>query len=87
MREKEDEPGSKSEVQSALQLQIQDTVLVQVMGEFIYLKKKKKKSSTHTSVHYVYTCRNIQTRMFTRAVASLQRLRENIRFFLTRVRP
>lgn len=32
MREKEDEPGSKSEVQSALQLQIQDTVLVQVMG-------------------------------------------------------
>lgn len=66
MREKEDEPGSKGEVQSALQLQIQDTVASRNDREFIY-----KMLSLHTSAQ-LYTHAETYRHTFTRAVATLQ---------------
>lgn len=67
MREKEDEPGSESEVQSALQLHIQDAVLVEVMEN----SSTTRRPSSHTSAQ-LYTHAETYRHTFTRAVATLQ---------------
>ena len=56
MGEKEDKPGSKSEVQSALQLYIQDTVLARRDdGDLIYKPSPCIQMFTHAET-YVETC-------------------------------